>query len=296
MAEESTTLALDELWDFANPKASADRFQARLDTPDTQRDPVSEAITLTQLARAQGLQGDFAVAHATLDKVDATVRDASSLVQIRYLLERGRVFNSAGKATQAIPLFREAWAVGTTFDLDYYAVDAAHMLAIALPPAEQSPWAEKAIARAKGSRDPRTRRWLGPLNNNLGWTHHDAGDFGAALAFFEAALQAYETQGKVAEIRVAKWAVARAMRSLGNFAEALRRQQILLAELDTAGEEDGYVYEEIAECLLALTRPHDAAPYFAKACATLSKDNWLVEHEAKRIERLRILATHVEQP
>ena len=296
MPESAPAQTLDDLWDFADATASATRFQARLDALDRQSDPAAAAETLTQLARAQGLQHDFAAAHATLDAVSPATREAFPLVQVRYLLERGRVFNSAGEPVRAVPLFREAWATAATPDLDYFAVDAAHMLAIALPPAEQpAAWAEKAIARAKASHDPRARRWLGPLNNNLGWTRHDGGDFEAALGCFEAALEAYEAEGKLPQIRIAKWAVARALRSRGKLDEALARQQALLAELDAAGEEDGYVYEELGECLLALGRPDDAAPCFAKAYAVLSQDEWLVEHEGTRIERLRVLATHAER-
>ncbi len=295
MPENTPAQTLDVLWDFADPKASAARFQAHLDALDPESDPVAVAETLTQLARAQGLQRDFAAAHATLDAVSPETREDFPLVQVRYLLERGRAFNSAGEPARAVPLFREAWGAAATSDLDYYAVDAAHMLAIALPPAEQPAWAEKAIGRAKASSDPRTRQWLGPLNNNLGWTRHDGGDFEAALACFEAALEAYEAEGKLPQIRIAKWAAARALRSLGRLDEALARQQALLAELDAAGEEDGYVFEEIGECLLALGRPDDAAPHFAKAYAVLSKDEWLVEHEGARIERLRALATRVER-
>jgi tetratricopeptide (TPR) repeat protein len=292
MSETAPAQALDDLWDFADPKASAARFQARLYEPRTRHNPEAVAETLTQLARAQGLQRDFALAHSTLDQVNPAVRDASPRLQTRYLLERGRVFNSAGEPGKAVPLFLKAWETASTPDLDFYAVDAGHMLAIALPPAEQPAWAEKAIARAKASQDPRTRGWLGPLNNNLGWSHHDAGDFEAALACFEAALEAYEAEGKPPRIRIAKWAVARALRSLGRLDDALARQQALLAELDAAGEEDGYVYEELGECLLALAQPDNAAPHFAKAYAALSKDDWLVEHESTRIERLRVLATH----
>jgi hypothetical protein len=38
-----------------------------------------------------------------------------------------------------------------------------------------------------------------------------------------------------------------------------------LAELDALGETDGYVLEEIAECLLALGRGDEARPLFARA-------------------------------
>jgi hypothetical protein len=66
-------------------------------------------------------------------------------------------------------------------------------------------------------------------------------------------------------------------------------QRNLLAELEQRGERDGYVHEELGECLLALGQPDAAQPHFALAFATLAADPWLVEHEAARLQRLQSL-------
>ena len=71
-------------------------------------------------------------------------------------------------------------------------------------------------------------------------------------------------------------------RAMGRFEEALALQQ----KLST----DGFVNEEIAECLLALKRPEEAKSYFARAYELLSKDKWLAAEEPKRVERLRDLS------
>ncbi|HEX8682227.1 MAG TPA: hypothetical protein VF707_07935 [Ardenticatenaceae bacterium] len=63
-------------------------------------------------------------------------------------------------------------------------------------------------------------------------------------------------------------------------------QQALLAEFEASGEQDGYVYEELGECLLALGRPEQARPYFARAYEEFSQDPWLVEQEPVRLQRL----------
>ena len=63
----------------------------------------------------------------------------------------------------------------------------------------------------------------------------------------------------------------------------------LKREFESTGETDGYVFEEIGECLLALKRADEARPYFAKAYEVLSKDSWLVEQESDRIKRLKRL-------
>jgi tetratricopeptide (TPR) repeat protein len=127
------------------------------------------------------------------------------------------------------------------------------------------------------------------FNNNIGWTYHDAGDYEQALATFQQATASRRAEGDPALIRIALWAEARTLRTLGRVEEALGLQQELLREFDVLGEQDGYVYEEIAECLAVLSRDDEARPYFARAFETLSCDPWLAESEPVRLERLRAL-------
>ena len=68
-------------------------------------------------------------------------------------------------------------------------------------------------------------------------------------------------------------------------------QMALQDELESAGESDGYVFEEIGECLLLLNRLEEARPYFLKAYALLTKDTWLVDKEPERLARLKELGT-----
>jgi len=49
---------------------------------------------------------------------------------VRYLLERGRTFNSAGEKDRARPLFVQAWEIAGAAGLEGLAVDAAHMVPI----------------------------------------------------------------------------------------------------------------------------------------------------------------------
>lgn len=278
---------IDELWDFSNPAASEERFRAFM---ESSRDSSFQAEVLTQIARAQGLQNEFDAAHATLDEAQALAREDDVEVKIRLLLERGRVLNSAGKPDESRQYFIDTLALAEGEGLDHYAIDAAHMLGIVEPPAEQIAWSEKALEIAKKSKDPRARRWLGPLYNNLGWSYHDTGNYEQALTMFDDALEWYSKHGQPEQIRVARWSVARAMRSLGQVEKALALQEALLQDLDVAGVTDGYVYEELGECLLALGREDDAQKYFALAYRELSHDDWLAKSEPERIARLKTLS------
>ncbi|MBZ0304515.1 MAG: tetratricopeptide repeat protein, partial [Anaerolineae bacterium] len=76
----------------------------------------------------------------------------------------------------------------------------------------------------------------------MGWTYHDQGNYEKALEMFQQALIFRE--GNPRQIQIARWCIARTLRSLNRVEEALAIQREL-------NPEDGFVVEEIAECLLA---------------------------------------------
>ena len=178
-------------------------------------------------------------------------------------------------------------------DADGYAVDAAHMMGIVhLPsPDEALAWNHRALELAEASPDPAAQHWRGSLANNIGWAHFAKEEFATALDCFERALEYREAEDKPNEIRVARWCIARCLRSLGRTEEALVIQRELEKEIEHLDAPDGYVYEELAECLYALHRDEEAKPYFNQAHELLSKDAWLVEQEPERIRRLSELGT-----
>ena len=139
------------------------------------------------------------------------------------------------------------------------------MLAIAAETGEETlAWNERALELAEASEDERAQRWRASLLNNLGWARHDGGDYEAALslferALFERALAERQKRGPNRETRIARWCVARCLRSLGRLEEALAQQRELLAEEEAFGETAGFTWEEIGECLLALDRRSGSA-------------------------------------
>jgi tetratricopeptide (TPR) repeat protein len=246
--------ALDDLWDFGDPGGSERRFAERLAQDDA--DDVAE--TLTQLARAQGLQERFEEADRTLDEAEAALGADDRRARVRLLLERGRVANTAGRDGRGADAFLAAWELARASGEDALAIDAAHMLGIVEPPDEGWAWNERAMELARSSPDPAARRWVASLANNMGWARHEAGAYDEALELFTLALAERELQGDDVRTRIARWCVARCLRSLGRTEEALAAQRALAAELEAIGETDEYVDEEIAECLRALAR--DDAP------------------------------------
>ena len=266
---------LAELWDFDHPDVSEQRFRAALATATG-----SDALVLrTQLARALGLQRRFDEATVELDAVPES---EDPLVRTYVELERGRVLNSSGDPGAARPRFLAALAESEAAGLDDLAADAAHMMAIVEPGEAQIPWAERAIAIANASADPRARRWVGSVSHNLGWTLHDLGRYDEAQVVWLRALAFRQEQGDPGPLHVAQWTVARGFRSLGQYEEALAIQQELASKVDS----DGYVHEEIGELMLAMGRPDEARPHFARAHEVLSQDQWLANNEPDRLARL----------
>ena len=276
---------IDSLWDFGDPKGSEGRFREAWTAAQTSGDTAYKAELLTQLARAQGLQLKFDEAHALLDSAKSLLPAAGPRARVRYLLERGRTWNSSGSKDRACELFMEAWEQASDHALCGLAVDAAHMVAIAKPE-EALEWNLRALEVALQSDDPDAQRWRGSLYNNLGWTCFERKQYDSALAYFEEALTCRIEQGKPADVQVARWCVAKCRRVLGQLEAALALQLLLERDTQAAGAPDGFVMEEIAECLWSLGRTEEARPYFAKAYELLSQDPWLSRDEPERLARL----------
>jgi tetratricopeptide (TPR) repeat protein len=281
----------DTMWDYDHPESTEASFRDLLPLARESGAASYHAQLLTQIARTQGLQIRFADAHRTLDSVRTMLTEDLLVARVRYLLERGRVYNSSNMVDSARPYFLDAWDLARSGKEDFYAVDAAHMMAIIGPPEEQLVWSGRAMEAAEQSSEERAKRWLGSLYNNTGWTYHDMGNYEEALELFEKALAWNREYGTERSVRIARWTIARTNRSLGRVEEALAAQKELESEIEEKGlEADGYVFEEIAECLLLLERGDEARVYFARAYEQLSRDQWLMANQPERLERLRELS------
>jgi tetratricopeptide (TPR) repeat protein len=203
------------------------------------------------------------------------------------VLERGRLFNSAGDRERARTLFIEAWEQARAAKQVGLAVDAAHMVAITDAGTEEAlEWNRRGLELAGPSRDPKAHSLIPAMLNNSAWDLHSMERFGEALSYFEKAEAEWTARGKPVQTRIAKWSVARCLRSLGRHKDALARQRALEEECKAAGTPDGHVFEEIAENLAALGESEDAKVYFGKAYEELNKDAWLRKNEAERLESL----------
>ncbi|MHC4548414.1 MAG: tetratricopeptide repeat protein [Planctomycetota bacterium] len=281
----------DELWDYHKPDETEKRFRALLPQAEASGSRDYHLQLLTQIARTLGLQAKFDEAHKVLDEVEPRLTEETKTARMRYLLERGRIFNSSKHPDKARPLFVRAWEYGLETKRDFHAVDAAHMLALVEPPGKKLAWNLKAMELAEKSQDKRAKRWLGALYNNVGWDFHDQKKYQEALEAHEKCREWYQAHApKSRGALIAKWSVAKQLRYLDQFDRALELQRALLDDWKEVGEQDGFVYEELAECLLAQGKEADATPYFKQAYALLEKIPWVKDDYPERWARLKRLA------
>ncbi len=274
---------LDALWDFDDPAASESRFREFLETCESNDE---RAECMTQIARSLGLQRKFDEAHEVLDSA-AALMSAGSRAEVRYMLERGRVINSGGGRIASRQVFHQAVEAAKILGDDGLTADAMHMLGIVEDGEDSLNWNLMTIHFCESSADPKAQKWLASLYNNTGWSLFELKRFDEALDLFQRARSVREFRGQVREEQIARWCIGRCLRAIEQFDEAFEAQKQLESEI---GNQDHYVCEELAELYAHRNDFNSAAVHARVAFEKLSADEWFVENEAVRLERLRFLA------
>jgi tetratricopeptide (TPR) repeat protein len=281
----------DAMWDYNHPDSTEIQFKNLLPLlSQTQEFAVSQDYhveLLTQIARSQGLQGKFAEAGATLQEAEKLLTSDMHRAQIRFMLEKGRLLNSMGETENATKIFTKAYEYGLDHNLDLYTVDAAHMLGIVDSPEKQIRWNETAFEIVEKSEDQRCQGWFGALANNLGWTYFDLGNYEKALVYFQKGYDWRQQHSDEIATRIAKWSIARCLRAMERYDEALKIQQELETEIvEKKAEPDGYVFSELAELYNVSGNTALQKEYAVLAYNLLSRDPWIVENEPETLQRL----------
>lgn len=239
---------LRPLWDFSDLDGSEERLRGQL---AEEQDDAGRAEVLTQLARVEGLRGEFVACERLLMQAE-DIADSSAIARVRIDLERGRELRSSGDAAAALPLFEAAYERARTSGQWFLAADAAHMAAIADERVAVE-WTERGLELAAA--EPAAAYWEAPLLNNLGWHYYERGEYEPALAAFERALAVRERDpGRPAEIEIARYAVGKTLRALRRADEAA----LLLEQCIAKSEPDFHFHEELAEIYKVLGRNGEA--------------------------------------
>jgi tetratricopeptide (TPR) repeat protein len=281
-------------WKYQDPAQTEEAFLEYVDELTEHEDSTLLPQLYTQLARCKSLLQDAQGCKAYLQSAKELIDDANGIDRIipliRYHLERGRLFNSMQIEDRGREDFLTAWNEAVEHGIDFHAVDAAHMLGIISEGEVALEWNLKAMQFAEDSQDAKTKSWLGSLYNNIGWTMHGLGRFDQALECFLNNETWYRERLRHEEALIAHWSMSKMLRLLNRTDEALRELYVIADERKQRSlPNDGYLVEEIGECLLAKGHLEQAQPFFASAYGILSQDDWLLRNEASRIERLKML-------
>lgn len=289
MAQSESTLPdFDKLWNYGDPAATETKFRELLPQAVAAGDPSYHLQLITQIARTYSLRNNFDEAHKLLDEVEKQLTPNLKLARVRYLLERGRTFNSAGEPGDAEPLFIEAYELAESIGEMRHAIDAVHMVAIVQTDAEkQVEWNLKGIALA--DKNPEQKGWLNALYNNIGESYLKLEDYPNAHKYFYKLSEFQKARTGEADMYTMK-DLAKSLRLAGSAQHALMMMHEVLEKLTAKGTDDGWIREELAEDYRALGNHAGAKPHFVKAYELLSKDEYCIKHEKEKLEHLKEMA------
>lgn len=283
---------IDGFWRHQNFSDSEAEIRARLpQTWATEWNEVSIEL-LTQLARAQALQGNLIGAGATLGQSRHMLTEGNSRfgprVEVRWQLEQGRLLCLSKNPAKAHDAFVQAWNTANANGLVFFAIDAALMLSTVRPPKFQNEWLKNALDLAKNAPDLNSRMWLAHLYLLDGWHAFDFRRYEEALESFELGLSE-KVPAHPSQNFSLRWSKARVLRALGKVNEALEQQENLVRLMLSHGAVSGHVYLEIAECKQLLNQKEEAKSNFEIAYAELSKDGWYSDNRSEELERMKYL-------
>jgi len=269
-------------FNYDDPKGTESRLTAFAREAQAQGNVAFFVEILTQVARAQALQGHLDEAARTLDQAAALSTEAAR-PRVRLLIERGRLLRRQGRQQEARVNFEKAYDIAVAAQQPGLAADSAHMMALILPLREAQTWTDRGMVLAEQSSDPTVRHWVGVLMNNWGERLDEQNDHeGAALAFARA-LAARRLENDPSVSRESEFALAVQLRKLGLAAQALAIQDRLLQEATAGKEPVGDILIERVENLRAMNRKDDARRAAEEALRSLSSQG----ASADQIDHLR---------
>lgn len=206
-------LDVREYWNFGDPVATRAVFESLL---PTLADRAEQLDVHAQIARTYSLSG---ANQECLDYLKPVWDEGLALggrAAASSMIEAARAYRGLGMLEKARQGFEDVSLNGPE-DLR---VDALHMLAIISEGHQRTTYNQQAIALARTSKDDWTRRWIGSLYNNMGWTHFDAGELEEALEYFESGLLARYEFGQEERVREAKWCIGHTLCKMGRIQDA----------------------------------------------------------------------------
>ncbi len=231
-------------------------FENIANDADLAGDNTAYAEAASMRARVLLQMGDRHRGEQWLELARARTSADDALGWSRYLAVRGRFEWTAKETETATTTFKDVFDYCEANELYERAVDATHMIAIVAPLEDRFEWSRKGIAMAEAGE---LTGWLGPLWNNMGWDHIDAGEYEEGLEALEKAREYHYAVGEELSRLIADYSVAHVKRLMGDISIAKIEMQSVFdsaSGLQEAGNPDavewmGFSRWELAEIAVA---------------------------------------------
>ena len=207
----------------------------------------------------------------------AELAPGSDVARVWIDLERGRLRRSSGDREAAFPLFESAFATAQVAGEGFAAGDAAHMAALAAPDREGFvAWTQRGVALAE--ENEAASYWLGPLLNNVGWEHYEAGEYALRARRVRARAPCARARARDSRRRSSSRATPSGRRSVLSDARTrrFRCSRRPSRGQSKCGRPDGWFHEELAEEYAAAGRLDDARGQARLAIPLLERRRSLV--------------------
>lgn len=278
-------------------------FERATAAGEQEKDPGAVVEGLALAARTFIAADRLEEAKPWLDRAEKLAKPDAPLGWSTFLAVRGRLRWKEKNFEEARKDFEAAYGFCHERGLPERAVDAANMMAIVSPLEQQPTWARKGIEAAERGR---LDGWLGPLWNNLGAAHEEAGRYAEALEAYLKAREYHWKVGKEPAKLAADWAVGHTHRLLGDARKAatwlrpvLAWAERLLAEGSSAeaGEWVGLAAKDLGQATAMDGRASEGLALLVRARSHLEAAK-MAEWDAKawkellaEIDRLGAAAT-----
>lgn len=267
---------------------------------EAEDDRVTLVRALSMAARGYLIRNLRAEGLPYIERAATLARPEDSVAWSTYLGVKGRFEWQGGDNDAAKRTFMQWHGFAAEHGLIDAAIDAVHMIAIVGSPQEHIEWAHKGITVAENADKP---AWLGPLWNNLGWTHFELQDYERALEALLKAREYHHAHSNDIAKLAADIFVARVLRVKGDRAAArewldkalIRATELYAKKQDgNTSERLGNCHEELGELDIVEGRPADGATRLREArrlYVEAGAEQWGPE-EIKRVdERLAKLVS-----
>jgi tetratricopeptide (TPR) repeat protein len=281
----------DGLWASSDLIENEKLILSQIKYNETEKADLVSLEKMTQLARVYSLQEKFSESDKLLKTIKAQLNLYPELerkhVEIRYLLELGRLLTIQMNPSKAIPVVNETFELARKANYTFFAIDAALLLSLISPLKKQTEILQWALTEAEKNQNTDAHLWLPYLFVMKAWSLFDNKQFDTALSYFEKALKLPHAPYQKNYTLMIRWSIARVIRATGDFERAINLQYELKNELEAVNEVNGFILLEIAECLFLQQKEQESKSFFESAYLILSVNPWYIDNRETELERMK---------